>query len=112
LPENVRSLLSMLGGVVFTNGDLDGWAGGSLLSYSDLWGHNHAPVDLSAEWQAAKDLPSVWSQVQLLATAGRKLFASSHANTLQHIHSSSSSVHGDTQLSSRVRGRGQLAFVT
>lgn len=38
IAANVKQLVRGIGGVVFTNGELDGWAGGSYLSHKDVWG--------------------------------------------------------------------------
>jgi hypothetical protein len=39
-PTTVKALVRKIGGVVFTNGNADGWSGGSYYSYMDLIGPN------------------------------------------------------------------------
>jgi hypothetical protein len=47
--RHTRELLAKLGGVVFTNGDLDGWAGGSLLGPQDFMKNEDRPAAAAAE---------------------------------------------------------------
>jgi hypothetical protein len=44
-PTTVRALVREIGGVVFTNGNADGWSGGSYYSYMDLVGPNVEMAD-------------------------------------------------------------------
>jgi hypothetical protein len=43
-PTAVKALVRKVGGVVFTNGNADGWSGGSYYSYMDLVGPNYNAV--------------------------------------------------------------------
>jgi hypothetical protein len=47
-PVTVRALVRKIGGVVFTNGNADGWSGGSYYSYMDLVGPNVGLEDVQS----------------------------------------------------------------
>uniref|UniRef100_A0A383VGH4 Serine carboxypeptidase S28 n=1 Tax=Tetradesmus obliquus TaxID=3088 RepID=A0A383VGH4_TETOB len=77
-PTVVKALVRKVGGVVFTNGNADGWSGGSYYSYLDLVGPNVAGVqglDGRAERRPAAAAAAgegsidIWEEVQRQSAA-------------------------------------------
>ncbi|WIA22938.1 hypothetical protein OEZ86_009871 [Tetradesmus obliquus] len=80
---DVKRLLREVGGVVFTNGEFDGWAGGSFLSDEDVRPAAHSTVKTRQQQQqqsgaaASQGLPPASSISRRLAAAGSASSSSS-----------------------------------
>jgi len=104
--KNIRSLLLVHGGVVFTNGDLDGWAGGSAMSYRDMWDLNDAQTAQSIHKRAAWGFDHLAHGAQTAISFSRKLLS----REMWHFPGISTDL-GIARMNS-LQKPGQLAFVT
>ncbi|KAF6255587.1 serine carboxypeptidase S28-domain-containing protein [Scenedesmus sp. NREL 46B-D3] len=57
-PTAVKQLVRKVGGVVFTNGNADGWSGGSYYSYMDIAGHHLGQAGVQGLNSAAVSQPA------------------------------------------------------